>query len=377
MGFQVQNIKKEAKDTSSFDIDKLLKKEISLFGNSFSNKKKEAFYTELFVLLQAGLELKDALDLIAHEQKKDTDKKLINSIINKLIAGKNFSDALKEQNQFSTYEYYSVQIGEKTGTIENVVEELGSFYKKRNEQKRMVMNALSYPIIILTTAILAVMFMLNYVVPMFADIFKQNNVELPWISQKIINLSNFFKANIGFFVLFGILLILARKIFKQRTWYKRISANIYLKIPFLGEFIRKIKIAQFTQALSLLVSAKVPVLNGLQLTQKMIDFYPLQVALKKVENDVLLGKTLSECMRSHSRVFDSKMVSLIKVAEETNQNQVIFERLTSQYNKDIEYKSKMLSTVLEPLIILILGIIVAVILIAMYIPMFKLSTIIG
>ncbi|CAM1367563.1 General secretion pathway protein GspF [Tenacibaculum litoreum] len=374
MGFQIENIK-ESKE-KAFDIDKLLKKEINLFGKSFSNKKKESFYTELYVLLQAGLELKDALELISKEQKKETDKQLIESIIEKLISGKNFSEALQEKKLFSTYEYVSIQIGERTGTLNKVIEELGNYFKKKNEQKRTVLNALSYPIIILTTAFLAVGFMLQFVVPMFADIFKQNNVELPWITTKIIMISNFFKNYYWILFLILIIIIILRKFFKNTLWYQKISSKIILRLPFIGEFVKKVKIAQFTQALSLLIGAKVPLLNGIQLTQKMINFYPLQQALNNIENDILVGKTLSESIKKHS-IFDSKMVSLTKVAEETNQNQVIFERLTTQYNKDVEYKSKMLSTALEPLIILILGIVVATILIAMYIPMFKLSTVIG
>lgn len=376
MGFKVDHIKKEKKEVASLNLDSFLKKEITFGGNSFSNKKKEAFYTELFVLLQAGLELKDALDLIEKEQKKETDKKLIHSLVKNLIEGKNFSETIKEKKEFTTYEYYSIQIGEKTGTIENVVKELGEYYRKRNEQRRMIMSALSYPIIILSTAFLAVLFMLNFVVPMFADIFKQNNVELPWITQKIISLSNFFKDYYWIYLLVLLVVILFQKMNKNKLWYQKWITSFYLKIPFWGNFIRKIKIAQFTQAISLLISAKVPLLNGIQLTQKMIDFHPLKNALITVEKDVLLGKTLSESIRKHT-IFDAKMVSLIKVAEETNQNQIIFERLTNQYNKDIEYQSKTLSTVLEPIIILILGIVVATILIAMYIPMFKLSTIIG
>lgn len=376
MGFQIEEIKKGTTEEKSFEIDRLLKTEIHLFGSAFSNKKKESFYTDLHVLLEAGLELKDALDLVLNDQKKEGDRKIIASLIEKLIAGKNFSDALEELKHFSTYECVSIQIGEKTGTLNKVIEELGSFYKKRNEQKRMVLNALSYPVIILSTAFLAVFFMLQFVVPMFADIFRQNNIELPWITQKIINISNFFKSYYWVLFLVIVAVIVLKKVFKEKSWYKELSAKIVLKIPFVGEFVKKVKVAQFTQAITLLIGAKVPLLNGIQLTQKMIDFYPLQKALTGVENDILIGKTFSESIKKHT-IFDSKMVSLVRVAEETNQNQIIFERLTTQYNKDIEYKSKMLSTVLEPLIILILGIVVATILIAMYIPMFQLSTVIG
>jgi len=166
------------------------------------------------------------------------------------------------------------------------------------------------------------------------------------------------------------------KLFRNKYWYKKYKAIAMLKIPFVGEFIRKVKIAQFTQAITLLTGAKVPLLNGIQLTKEMITFYPLEKALQIIEYDILQGKSLYESMNKHS-IFDKKMISLIKVADESNQNETIFKRLTEQYNEEIEYQSKMISSTIEPFIILILGAIVGVILIAMYLPMFQLSSAIG
>jgi type II secretory pathway component PulF len=125
-----------------------------------------------------------------------------------------------------------------------------------------------------------------------------------------------------------------------------------------------------------LVSAKIPVLQSVQLTKKMIDFYPMQVALQKIENRLLEGAVLSTCLAEHA-IFDRKMIALVKVAEETNQNEFVFKRLTTQYNEDVQQQSKILTTILEPLIIVFLGIVVALVLIAMYMPMFQLSTVIG
>lgn len=377
MAFQLDNIQKNKKEKKdSFDINSILKKEINLFGNSFSNKKKEAFYTELAVLLHAGLELKDSIELIGTEQKKEIDKDLFQNIINNLIEGKNLSDAIKKQKHFSEYEYYSIQIGEKTGTLQKVIEELGLFFKRKNEQRRTILSALSYPIVVLCTAFLAILFMLQFVVPMFADIFKQNKVELPWLTQQIIFFSESFAKYywLGSFVFIGIFIFI--KLFRKKVWYRKLFSKILLKIPFVGDFIRKVRIAQFTQAISLLVSAKVPLLNGIQLTRKMIHFYPLQISLKHIEDDILLGKTLYKSISKQS-FFDKKMASLIKVAEETNQTETIFNRLTYQYNQEIEYKSKMISATIEPIIILLLGGIVAIVLIAMYLPMFQLSTVIS
>ena len=376
MAFKLESIQKQQKATTNFDLDKLLKTEVALFGKSFSNKKKEAFYTELSVLLNAGISLKDALVLIANEQKKRTDKEVLNNMVATIIQGSSFSESVKTIKDFTEYEYYSLKIGEETGTLQKVTNELGLFFRRRNEQRRTVLNALSYPIVVLITAVLAVLFMLRYVVPMFADIFKQNKVELPWLTKMVVNASTLFQQYLWVALLLLVLIFVLRKIIFKKVWYKKYTSKLLLKIPFIGELVRKMYIGQFTQAVALLTSAKVPVLNSIQLTKKMIDFYPLQIALHDIESKILSGSSLSESLKGHS-IFDAKMISLLKVAEETNQNEFIFERLTTQYNDEIQYKSKMLSTVLEPLIIVFLGALVAVILIAMYLPMFTLSTVLG
>lgn len=377
MAFKLNNIQGATVQKSAGNsLDNILKREITLFGPSFSNKKKESFYIELSVLLKAGLTLKDALELIAEEQKKKSDKNLIRSVTRELVAGKNLSEATKNKKEFSEYEAYSLQIGESTGTLERVSEELGQFYKRKNEQRRTIISALSYPVIVLLTAFGAIVFMLQFVVPMFEGIFRQNNMELPWLTQIIIQVSNVFGQYFWGMVLLAVAIIISIQISKKKEWYRKAKASFWLRIPFVGEFMRKVKIAQFTQAINLLTSAKIPLLNAIQLTRQMIDYYPLQKALMQIENDILKGKTFYESVKNIP-IFDKKMSSLIKVAEETNQNETIFKRLTDQYNEEIEYKSKMISATIEPFVVLVLGLILAVILIAMYLPMFKMSSVIG
>ena len=376
MAFKLDNIQPHKKQAKKFDLEKLLKTEINVSGKSFSNKKKEAMYTELSVLLYAQINLKEALTLITQEQKKQSDKELLEKIVAALLQGSNFSESIKDNHNFTEYEYYSLKIGEETGTLQKVTKELGLFFRRRNEQRRTVLNALSYPIVVLITALLAVLFMLRYVVPMFADIFKQHQAELPWLTKMVIKASNFFQQYFWILMIIILALVILKKAVSKKSWYKKYTAKIVLKIPFIGELMRKMYIGQFTQAVALLTTAKVPVLSSIQLTKKMIDFYPLQIALHDIESKILSGNSLSESLQPH-KIFDAKMISLLKVAEQTNQNEFIFERLTTQYNDEIQYKSKMLSTVLEPLIIIFLGAMVAIILIAMYLPMFTLSTVLG
>lgn len=377
MAFQLNNIpqpktlKKKQGETKSF-----LQKEITLFGTSFSNKVKEDLYTEIAVLLKAGVTLKDALELVSNSQKKQQNKIVLERITNQIISGQSLSQSIKAQKHFTDYEYYSIKIGEETGTLPKTLAQLGHFFARKNEQRRNLISALTYPAIILTTAVLVVIFMLQFVVPIFQDVFNQQNIELPAITIAIINASQFMKSYSWIFVLLIIGVITARPFLKKVKSVTKFKDQAILKLPFVGNFIKLIYLSQFTQAITLLTASKVPLVNSIRLVKQMIRFYPLQQALEQVENDILKGKTLSNSLLGH-KIFDNKMIAMVKVAEQTNQNEFIFDRLNAQYNTQVAQNSKLLSTVIEPFIILFVGILVGVILVAMYLPMFKLSSVLA
>jgi len=355
---------------------KLMQKEVTLYGSFFNNKKKEHFYTELSVLLKAGIHLREALQLMSEMQKKEKLRDFFLAIVEDLDSGQSFSEILMARKDFTEYEYYSVQIGEESGNLIKILEELGLFFTKKNEQRRSLINAMTYPIIILSTAVLVVVFMLRMVVPMFEDIFRQNNVELPAITLWIIAVSNFIESyGLTVLLLFGSLIALRKVIFKNPK-IQRWKDYFLLRIPYVGQFIRSVYLAQFTQAVALLTSSKVPMLNSLQMVKRMIIFHPLQDALAEMEKSIMQGSSLHESIKGH-KIFDHKMASLVKVAEETNQTEYIFERLNKQYALEVEQKSKLLSTIMEPLIIIIIGLFVGIILVSMYLPMFKLSSVLG
>src|SRR5690606_18757617 len=188
---------------------------------------------------------------------------------------------------------------------------------------------LTYPMIILCTAVLVVIFMLRMVVPMFEDIFKQNGVELPTITQWIIAVSNFI-GDYGAIATIGlVVLVLFRKPIFYRESLKRKKDYVTLKLPYVGNFVRSIYLAQFTQAVALLTSSKVPLLNSIQMVKRMIRFHPLQDALDHMETRIMQGVSLHASMKE-GKIFDNKMTALIKVAEETNQTEYIFEKLNQQ-----------------------------------------------
>lgn len=376
MAFDLNNIKDKQNVGENQAETSWLKKEIVLFPVKFGPKKKEDFYTEISVLLKAGITLKEALTLIEENEKKKELKERLHDLTNLLVNGKSFSEAIQTKSDFTEYEYYSIRIGEETGTLERVTAELGLFFQRKNEQRRAIISALTYPGIITITAFLVVGFMLKFIVPMFQDIFKQNNVELPAITRFIVGLSSVFNDNILLILVLMSALIVGFKLIENNSRFKNRRDRLLLRIPYLGNFIKSVYLAQFTQAVALLTASRVPVLNSIQMVKKMIPFYPLQSGLESVEKEILRGQNLSAALKQ-VKLFDNKMISLVKVAEETNQTDYIFQRLNDQYTIEVQQKSKMLSTVMEPFIIVFVGILVAVILIAMYLPMFKLSSVLG
>src|SRR5690606_27765265 len=211
-----QAISKPKKDKQS---ESFLTKEIKLLSKPFSNKIKKAYYIELSVLLRTDVNIKESLELICNSQKKKHTQEALKKVVDDIVSGKSLSDALKVFKQFSDYEFYSIKIGEETGTLSQVIEQLGSFYAKKNEQHRNLISALTYPIIILTTAVLVVVFMLRYVVPMFQDIFEQQRVELPAITKFIINISGFMKSYSWLLLLLIMVLIVSRTVFSQKIWF--------------------------------------------------------------------------------------------------------------------------------------------------------------
>jgi type IV pilus assembly protein PilC len=350
-----------------------LEKDISLSGNKLSDKKKERFYSELKILFSAGIDIKTALELVEEEQQKKQDKELFGTIKQKVVNGSGLSDALNGTGKFSPYEYYTLQIGEETGHLNEVLEELSSFFATKIAQKRQVVSAISYPMIVLFTAFGAIFFMLKYVVPMFSDVFKRFNSDLPGLTKFIIHLSSVFSKYVPVFlmIIIGSFVLLYSQ--RKKKWYKKYSSLLLLKMPFIGDMVTKVYLERFCHSMNLLISSKTQLVNSIELVSKMIDFYPITTSLENVRQDILKGEPLYLSLSKY-KIYNKRMVSLIKVAEEVNQLDVIFGKLSKQYGEEIKHKTGLISSMLEPIMIIFLGLLVAVILIAMYLPLFRLGT---
>jgi type IV pilus assembly protein PilC len=378
MSIDISKVKKASVNTSkkreSKSISDILKQDISLLGNSLDDSKKEAFYMELEILLTAGVDIKTALELIVRELPKEKDKELFEKIKEDVVKkGIPLSQAMKDSGKFSAYEYFSIQIGEETGKIHTILKELSSYYHSMIKQKRQVVGALTYPAIMIATSIGVLVFMLAFVVPMLSDMYKRVGQDLPFLTQVIIDISDFVLKYfyVGFILIAGLVIFIFKN--RKKEWYRKYSTNMILRIPLFKKLIQKIYLARFCNSMALLLGSRIPIVRALGLVKQMIDFYPIEIAIPVIEKDILQGIPLNKSM-SNFNIFYPRMVSLIKVGEEVNRLEFFFSNISKQYTEEVEHDTSMLSKMIEPSLLLFIGVVVGVILVAMYLPLIKLGT---
>lgn len=218
--------------------------------------------------------------------------------------------------------------------------------------------------------------MMKFVVPMFADVFKRFKGELPYFTRLIIRLSDAF-SNYSLYLFLGITIIVVFLYGKRKTvWFRKLSADVLLRTPIMKDMISKIYLARFCQSMNLLISAKTPLVTAIDLVKKMVGFYPIEVSLETIQEDILKGQPLHLSL-SKFKIYNRRMISLIRVAEEVNQLDVMFSKLAKQYSDEVEHQTSILGSLIEPIMIIFLGLLVAIILVAMYLPLFQMSSTVG
>jgi type IV pilus assembly protein PilC len=357
-------------------IKTILGKEITLFGGTFKNSHRQQFYHDLATLLNAGVDLSSSLDLACESFRKRADRAMMASVREAVIAGDSLSDALKNTGKFSEYEFYTVRIGEETSQLVEILQELSGYFAGKIKLQKKLVSSLSYPLIVLITAFGVIWFMISFIVPMFEDVFKRFGQDLPAITGLIIRFSHGIHGYLGLFFAIAVVLIVTWRLFRHRPWFRRISAQSALTIPLFGSLIKQVYLARFSLCMYLLLRSRIPLIEALGLVREMIRFFPLERSLDVIHEDIMHGSSLNKSM-SNFRIFDKRMVSMIKVAEESNQLDLMFRTLEQHYNSEIEQKTEIIGNLLEPVLIIFIGLFVGLILVAMYLPMFKLSTTFG
>ena len=346
-------------------------KRINQKTKKLTNKEKEQFYNDLSILLTSGLNLNTSLQLLSEEISKNEN--IFSSLNELILTGKPLHKAMKQEKCFTKYEYQSIKIGEETGQLSQVVVELKKYFEKKNQLTKQFINLITYPIIVILFSFGVLTFLMNFVVPVFMIFLNQIHAELPAVTKFVLFLSESFSRWYKI-VLFFILLIIALLYFQRKArWFLKYSSIFLLKTPVIGKMIKQVYIARFCQSMDLLLNAKVPLLEALQMTKEMISFYPIETSLNHITKDILKGSSLYKSMETE-KIFDKRMTSMIRVGEEVNQLGQIFKKLSLQYTDSVENQTKIIKSVIEPVLIIIVGGVVALVAMAMILPVFKMSS---
>lgn len=368
--------KKQSGSSNGWTLEKALNTDIELPGSGFNDKEKESFYLQLYNMTSSGIDIKYAFEILEKEQKKKKIKDLLTDLKSDLVQGKSLSEATQKNDKFSPYEYYSIQIGEETGQLDVVLKELTEFFKQRIKQRRQIISALSYPTIIMVASLGAIGFMLLFIIPMFEEVFDRFNGELPGVTKAIIVLSKQLRSAIPVIGLILALVVGTSFALRKNQRFQSVSQSLVAKLPLFGKIYMTSYLSRFCNSMGLLINSKVPLVTALSLVTKMISFEKIAKPLRSVESEVIKGSSLTKAMQQYS-VFDSRMLAMLQVGEEVNKLGLFFNRLSDNYNEENEHRTTMLGSLLEPFLIIFLGLIVGFILIAMYLPMFNLSSTIG
>ncbi|MDE7127544.1 MAG: type II secretion system F family protein [Bacteroidales bacterium] len=237
----------------------------------------------------------------------------------------------------------------------------------------MVKSALSYPVIILCIAIVVLIFMLLVVVPMFEQVYARMGGSLPAVTQWIIVFAESVPRFLVILCIAGALIYMIRVRYGKTDSYRSVVSGLWMRLPLAGGLVRKYQVARFSRILYLLVSSDVPILHSLHLMQGIVSFYPYRKSLDSVCMDVEKGCSLTDGLSRFEFLYGKRFIILIRVSEETNSLGEALRTQADELDRELKYDIGQMNNILEPVLIMVIGVVVAFVLIAMYMPMFKLG----
>lgn len=342
----------------------------------FNDSHKEVLFSELYALLTSGVDFNRALMLIIQNEKNMGIKNMLLQIQQDVIGGSALWQTMSGKNVFSKLDCGVIRIGEETGRISESLYFLSDFYTKKIAQRRMITSAVSYPIIILVTAILVFIFMIMVIVPLFVEVYSRMGGELPGITAAVMAFSDNFKYYLLVFCILsgGISMVFNPKL--QNETILKFRARFLLGMPVVGQMLRLHYQGNFCKLLYLLYSSGITLLHGVEMLAEIITFYPYSRSFVSIAKGISIGGSFSGNVSKFPDLYDNRFLTLLQVGEETNTLSTMLDKQGKEFANRLEYKIKQLGSLMEPLLILFIGILVATILISMYLPMFKLGTVI-
>ncbi len=350
---------------------------MELGGTGVPSKDISIFTRQFATMIGAGLPLMQALKIMEEQVENKNLRKILKQIIVDVEGGSTLADAMsKHKGAFSNLYVNLVAAGEKGGALEEVLTRLAEYLEKAEALKRKIKGAMIYPVVVVVVAVSAVAILLIKVIPIFAQMFSAFGGDLPGPTKFVLELSDFLQAN-GLYILMAIIAIVVSinliKKFSDQGRY--VLDAIALKLPVFGDLLQKQSIARFTRTLGTLTHGGVSIIDGLEVTAKTAGNAVVEKAILDARSNIESGESISTPLKE-SGVFPPMVVQMIHIGEQTGKLEEMLFKIADFYDDEVDTAVEALTSALEPIIIVFLGGAIGGIVVAMYLPMFKIITLI-
>ena len=332
------------------------------------------FSRELATLLGAGITLIKSLEILCRQIESQTLLRSVEQIKKDVEGGYTFQNALKKHDKiFSTFWINLVETGEASGHLPLSLDQVAVYLEENAELKRKIVSALMYPMVLVVVATGAIAVFLIKIIPIFSEIFKGFNVELPALTQIVINISTI--ARKYFFIVIGaaigIFFVIKKYISTEKGRWQFDQA--ILKVPVVGQLVQEIATERFASGLGTLIKSGVPILHALEISEKTAGNKVMEKELRDVRAAVKEGKGMGQTMQK-SNMFSPLVIQMISVGEEIGELGKMLDRVSVFYKERVNTFISRVTTLFEPIILVFMGIVVGVLVIAMFMPIFSLSS---
>lgn len=356
-----------------------LDREIKLPGFRKAVKTHDVvvFTRQLTTMIDAGMPLVQILDILASQSDNKTFGAQIREVKEAVEAGSTLSDALRKfPKSFDELYVNMVQAGEVGGILDTILGRLSIYMEKMMSLKRKIKGAMIYPATIITVAVVVTLILLVFVIPVFAELFASFDKALPLPTQIVINISNFVISTLHWLAAAAVAIVIAiRQTYKTERGRLAID-RLLLRLPIIGDLIRKASIARFSRTLGTLVSSGVPILDSLTITARTAGNKVVERAGFMIRESISQGRTMLEPL-TQSGVFPPMVCQMIGAGEMTGAIDQMLQKIADFYEEEVDVAVNNLTALMEPLVIVVLGTIIGGLVVSMYLPIFQLGSLLG
>ncbi|TDJ07813.1 MAG: type II secretion system F family protein [Deltaproteobacteria bacterium] len=366
-GMQIRPIPEKIKEKSSF-LD------FNIAFGGIPTRDLVVFTRQLSTMIDAGLPLVRSLEVIREQQPNAAFKVIIGKVKEDVEGGSSFADALeKHPKAFDSLFANLARAGEAAGVLDVVLQRLASYLEKMDGIKRRIKGAMIYPAVVISVAVIVLSVIMIFVVPTFAELFKDLGTTLPSLTLVIVNISTWLKSNIIYLLIAIVLMVIGvTSLYSKSLKARRLMDGFLLKLWLIGDLLLKTVIARFCRTLATLTSGGLPILDGLEITAKSSGNIVVEEAIMEVRKKVSEGQLLAEPLAARPKIFPPMVVQMISVGEQTGKLDDMLDKIADFYEDEVDVAVAALLSAMEPAMIFFLGCTVGIIVVAMYLPMFKL-----